>query len=84
VNEQKRNRIIAAITVNAVLLIVIIVAVIIYQIVEISILSSRKKALLEEYTRLSQQLEESEDFLEREDLEDQLYIIAFQLGYRPQ
>jgi Tfp pilus assembly protein PilN len=83
-NDTKRNRIIAAVTVNAVLLVVIIVAVLIYQIVEISILSSRKKELQEEYTRLSQQLEESEDFLEREDLEDQLLIIAIQLGYRPQ
>jgi cell division protein FtsI/penicillin-binding protein 2 len=83
VNEQKRNRIVAAFTVNAVLLIVIIFAVIIYQIVEISILSTRKKELTEEYNRLSQQYEQSVDDLEKLNLEDQLYILAIQLGYTP-
>jgi cell division protein FtsI/penicillin-binding protein 2 len=81
VNEEKRNRIIAAATVNAVLLIVIIFAVIIYQIVEISILSARKKELTEEYNRLQQEYEQCVDNLEKLDLEDQLYILALQLGY---
>jgi cell division protein FtsI/penicillin-binding protein 2 len=81
VNEKKHNRIVAAVTVNAVLLIVIIFAVIIYQIVEISILSARKKELTEEYNRLSQEYEQCVDNLEKLDLEDQLYNLAIQLGY---
>jgi predicted PurR-regulated permease PerM len=85
VNEEKRNRIIAAVTVNAVLLIVIILAVIIYQIVEISILSARRKELLQEYAKTMQELEESEDWLDQFNLkqDEVMYILAIQNGYTP-
>jgi predicted PurR-regulated permease PerM len=85
VNEEKRNRIIAAITINAVLLIVIIFAVIIYQIVEISVLSAKRKALLEEYAATMQELEESEDWLEQFNLkqDEVMYILAIRNGYTP-
>ena len=63
--EEKRNRITAAITVNAVILVFILVAIVLYQIVTISILNKRKKQLWEDYYRLVQQLEEAEDFEER-------------------
>jgi cell division protein FtsI/penicillin-binding protein 2 len=80
---EKRNRIIAAVTVNAVLLIVIFVAVLIYQIVEISILSARKKALTEEYNNVMQELEDSEDWLDEFNLNQEgiMYILALQNGY---
>lgn len=41
--EEKRDRVVAAITVNAVLLVFILLAVIIAQIVQISVLSRRKQ-----------------------------------------
>ena len=44
-NEEKRKRIIAAFTVSGVILIVILFAVVIYQIVEISVLSERRSKL---------------------------------------
>jgi predicted PurR-regulated permease PerM len=84
-SEQKRNRIIGAITVNAVLLIVIIFAVIIYQIVEISILSAKRKELLNEYAKTMQELQESEDWLDQFNLkqDEVMYILAIQNGYKP-
>jgi cell division protein FtsI/penicillin-binding protein 2 len=81
--NEKRNRIIAAVTVNAVLLIVIFVAVLIYQIVEISILSARKKALTDEYNSVVEELEQSEDWLDEFNLNQEgiMYILALQNGY---
>lgn len=84
-SEEKRNRIVGAVTVNAVLLIVIIIAVIIYQIVEISVLSKRRAALLDEYNQTLQQLEDSEDWLDEYYLKQDeiMYILALQNGYKP-
>ncbi len=64
-SEEKRNKIIAAVTVNAIILIFIIVAVIIYQLVTISALNNRKKDLYEELYRIEQKYEDAEDILER-------------------
>ena len=64
-SEEKRNKIIAAVTVNAIILIFIIVAVIIYQLVTISALNNRKKDLNEELYRIEQKYEDAEDILER-------------------
>ncbi len=64
-SEEKRNRIIAAVTVNAVVLIFIIVAVIIYQIVTISVLNNRKRELYEEKARIERQYDDATDILER-------------------
>lgn len=47
--EEKRNRIISAVTVNAVILIFILVAVAIYQIVDITVISRRRKDLQKQY-----------------------------------
>ena len=44
--EEKRNKVVAAITINAILLIFIIIAVLIAQIVQISVLRRRKNALI--------------------------------------
>lgn len=63
--EEKRNRIIAAITVNAIILIFIIVAVIIYQLVTISVLNARKKELYEEKARIERRYEDGLDILDR-------------------
>lgn len=83
--EEKRRRIVAAVTVNAVLLIFIIFAVIIYQIVEISVLSSRKNDLAAQKEALDKELAEREDLLEKIELEGEnyYYILALQQGYIP-
>lgn len=52
-DEEKRNRIIAAITVVAVLLVLILLIVIVYQIIHMVALSSVQKELLDEYIRLT-------------------------------
>lgn len=65
--EEKRNRITAAITVNAVLLVIIIVAILIAQIVQISVLKRRKRELLEEYYSIQAELDEKQDVLDRYD-----------------
>ncbi len=48
--QEKRNRIISAVTVNAVILIFILAAVAIYQIVDMTVISRRYKNLKAQYT----------------------------------
>lgn len=62
--EEKRNKIVAAITVNAILLIFIILAVLIAQIVQISILKRRRNELFAELEALSATYEDTEDLWE--------------------
>lgn len=82
--EEKRNRIVAAVTINAIILIFIIVAVIIYQLVTISGLTARKKQLLKELADIKAELATEEDFLERYKTDEQFKLIVdqlVQLGY---
>ena len=79
-SEEKRNKIIAAVTVNAIILIFIIVAVIIYQIVEISVLNARKKALYDELYVVTQRYEHAEDILDRLQNDDEFLRIILELG----
>lgn len=78
--EEKRNKIVAAVVINAVLLVFIIVAVLIAQIVQISILKRRKAALLEELTRLEQILEEDQNTLDRLETDEKYREIVIQLA----
>ncbi|MGN0818282.1 MAG: hypothetical protein ACI4L9_04865 [Candidatus Coproplasma sp.] len=84
-NEEKKNRIVAAVTVASVMLVVVLVAVVIYQIVDISMLQARKRQLVNEYEEILQQIEDSEDLIDKIDLEydEVMYILAFKNGYRP-
>ncbi|MGN0814082.1 MAG: hypothetical protein ACI4MH_02480 [Candidatus Coproplasma sp.] len=84
-NEEKKNRIIAAVTVASVILVVVLVAVAIYQIVDICMLQSRKQQLEQEYEEILQQIEESEDLIDKIDLEydEVMYILALKNGYKP-
>lgn len=63
--EEKRNKVVAAITINAILLIFIILAVLIAQIVQIGVLSRRKNALKNEYNTLVNERENLEDFIDK-------------------
>lgn len=84
-NEEKRKRIIAAFTVSGVILIVILFAVVIYQIVEISVLSERKSKLRQEYEQTLERIEEGSEWLENYELNKDaiMYQLALQNGYRP-
>lgn len=84
-NEEKRKRIIAAVTVAGVILIVILFAVVIYQIIEISVLSERRNRLREEYKNTLEQIVEGNDWLENYELNEDaiMYQLALQNGYRP-
>ena len=84
-NEEKRKRIIAAVTVAGVVLIVILFAVVIYQIVEISVLSERRSKLRQEYEQTLERIEEGSEWLENYELNKDaiMYQLALQNGYRP-
>ena len=84
-NEEKRKRIIAAVTVAGVALIAILFAVVIYQIVDICVLKARRNQLVQEYNYILSQVGQGGDWLENYELhEDEiLYQLAIQNGYRP-
>lgn len=84
-NEEKRKRIIAAFTVSGVILIVILFAVVIYQIVEISVLSERRSKLRQEYEQILDRIEEGSEWLENYELNKDaiMYKLALENGYRP-
>lgn len=62
--EEKRNKIVAAITVNAILLIFIILAVLIAQVVQISVLKRRRNELKSELQAYVAKYESAEDMLD--------------------
>ncbi len=80
-NEEKRNRLLAAVTVNAILLLVILAAVVIYQLVEISFLAGRRNDLqdqIEEYILKTENAEESLDYYKSQEfLIDKAYEYGF-------
>ena len=84
-NEEKRKRIIAAFTVSGVILIVILFAVVIYQRVEISVLSERRSKLRQEYGQILDRIEEGSEWLENYELNKDaiMYKLALENGYRP-
>ena len=71
-DEEKRNKIIAAITVNAILLVFILLAVVISQIVTIAVLRRRKAALISQYNTLVRELEDVEDVIEKNEKDSQI------------
>ncbi|MDE5942579.1 MAG: hypothetical protein K2H30_00020 [Clostridia bacterium] len=80
-NESKRNKLVAAITVNVVILIAVLVAVVIYQIVTISVMSARRDKLAAEKAELEKKIETTQDTLEYYKSESYLLDKAFELGY---
>lgn len=78
--EEKRNRIIAAVTVNVVILIFIIIAVIISQIVEICGKKAYLNDLTEQCNQLEQQVEEREDFLERYQADEEYHLLLDEIA----
>lgn len=79
--QEKRIRLVAAITANAVLLLVILVSVIVYQLFTIVALSNRKKDLEGEIEQVEQQIGESESKLEEYQTEEWLKNKAYEYGF---
>ncbi|MDE6868565.1 MAG: hypothetical protein K2J83_05435 [Clostridia bacterium] len=80
-NESKRNKLVAAITVNVVILIAVLVAVVIYQIVDICVLTGRRNKLQAEIDDIQQKIESTQDTLEYYKSESYLLDKAFEFGY---
>lgn len=75
--EEKRNRLIAAVTVNVILLIAILAVVCIYQIVEMVTLNNYKKDMQNQIEQWEQEIESDrksiEYFTSQKGLEDKAY-----------
>lgn len=79
--EEKRNRLIAAVTVNVILLIVILAAVCIYQLVEIVSLKNMKEDINERINNYQTETEKNEKTLEYYQSEEGLLDKAYEYGY---
>lgn len=80
-SEQKRNKIVAAVTVNVILLIVILASVVIYQIVQISIINRRKYEIEQEIKYYEQLIQQGGDNLEYWQSYQYLINKALEYGY---
>lgn len=80
-DEQKRNRLMAALTVNVILLIVILAAVVIYQIVGIALASARERQLRAELEQYKQLVEQRKDDLQYLESEQYLLELALKQGW---
>ena len=80
-NDERRNRIIAAVTVNGILLIAILAAVIIYQVIQITIVKRIRNDILSRIEQLREDTEKEEKSLNywksQEGLEDLYYEYYF-------
>ncbi len=79
--EEKRNRIIAAATVNVILLIVILAAVCIYQLVELSVLKKNKQVIEERINFYQHETEKNEKTLDYYKSEEGLLDKAYEFGF---
>ena len=80
-NEQKRNSIAAAITINVILLIAVLAIVAVYQLVVMATAARLKSEYIAEIQKYKQQTEEAEDYLEYIKSEEYLRDYAFYLGW---
>lgn len=71
--DEKRNRIVVAITVNAVILVFILFAVVISQIVQINVLQRRKQELLARGEQLRAELAEDEELYDKIQTDEEYY-----------
>ncbi len=79
--DEKRNRIIAAVTVNVILLIAVLVAVIIYQLVFIKIASRERDDLKTQIESYEDKIESIDKKYEYYTTYDGLLDLAYQYGF---
>ena len=80
-NESKRNKMVAAVTVNVIILITVLVAVVVYQLVNICVLTNRRDKLQAEYNTIEDKINGMEKNLEYYKSDSYLLDKAFELGY---
>ena len=80
-DEQRKNRLAAAITVNVIILMIILVSVLVYQLVEIVGASKKRDALKAEIEKTQQMIDDKEKDLEYLKSEQYLLDLLFQQGY---
>ena len=79
--EEKRNRIIAAVTVNIILLIAILAAVIIYQIIQIKIVSRNREDIISRIEYFQEETEKNENTLDYYKSYEGLLELAYKYGF---
>ena len=79
--DEKRNRIIAAVTVNVILLIAILAAVVIYQIIQIKIVSRNKNDIVHRIEELQQLTEKEQNSLDYWQSQSGLEDLAYEYGF---
>ena len=79
--EEKRNRILAAVTVNVILLIAILAAVIIYQIIEIKIVSRNREEIIKKIEYLHNETDKTENTLDYYQSYEGLLELAYKYGF---
>ena len=79
--DEKRNRIIAAVTVNVIILIFILAAVLVYQLVQISRVTRNKKDIINQIEQLEQETDNMETNLGYWQSQAGLEDLAYQYGF---
>ena len=79
--EQKRNRLIAAITVNIVILIVVLAVVCIYQIVQLVTLNNMKKDIQSKIEYYQEGIDKAENELDYYQTDEWLINKAYEYGW---
>ena len=79
--NEKHNRVAAAVTVSAILLVVVLVAVLVYQLITIAVIIPRREELKAQIEHYEQLVEDAESDLEWLQSEEYLKWLAIQNGY---
>ena len=79
--DEKRNRLIAAVTVNVILLIAILAAVVVYQIIQIKIVSRNRNDIVNKIEQLQQETEKVQNSLDYWQSQDGLEDLAYEFGF---
>jgi ABC-type phosphate transport system permease subunit len=80
--EEKRNKIVAAFTVNAILLIVVLFAVMIYQFVIIGSLNSKRENVQKQITECQEKTEQAQNDLDFYNSENGVLYWLIYNGYK--
>ncbi len=80
--EEKRNRLVAAITVNVILLVVILAAVVIFQLAVITSASQQRTRMAEEIAEYDRLVKEGESRLDWLKSNENLRDLAVEYGYK--
>lgn len=80
-NDDKRNRMLVAITVNVIILVVILAAVIIYQLAVIGVTSKKEQQLKQDIQEILDKKSDDEKTLEYYKSQEGLLDLAYKYGF---